>query len=154
MATVYSVQKTKWDQDSPTTKIKTNEQAGRVRMAYALYELASTASGDVVEMFNLPNGARVLSGELTNDALATSTTISVGHAGYNSSADAAVTLDVDEFLAATSTASIATTDVAATSALGKNSVVDADQTGIPITCVVGGATATGTIELTMMYVVD
>jgi len=154
MATVYSVQKTKWDQNSPTTNIKPNENHGRVRMAYALYELSGSVVGTVVEMFNLPNGARILSGELTNDALASSTTISVGHTAYTDSSGTAVVLDVDEFLAATDTSGIATTDVAATSALGKNTVVNADQTGIPITCVVAGATATGTIELVMYYVVD
>jgi len=154
MATVYSVQKTKWDQDSPKTKIATSEYAGRVRMAYANYELASAGVGTVVEMFNLPNKARILSGELTNDALASSTTISVGHAAYADNSGTAVALDVDEWLAAVSTASIATTSVAVTSALGKNGVVDADDTGIPVTCVVAGATATGTIELVMYYVVD
>ena len=33
MATTYSAQKTMWDQNSPKEMIKTNEQAGRVRIA-------------------------------------------------------------------------------------------------------------------------
>ena len=44
--------------------------------------------------------------------------------------------------------------VAATSALGKNTVVDANKDGMPVTVVLAGAAATGTIELTMLYVVD
>ena len=153
MATTYSVQKTKWNQDTPTTRIKPNEQAGRVRVAYALAEAASLAVGPI-EMFNLPNGARILSGELMHDALGSSTTASVGHAAYKNADGTVVALDVDEYKAAAASTGIATVDIAATSALGRNSVVDADSDGIPITVVIAGAAATGTIELTMLYVVD
>tara|TARA_R110002153_G_scaffold11237_1_gene43355 strand:- start:3833 stop:4294 length:462 start_codon:yes stop_codon:yes gene_type:complete len=153
MATTYSVQKTKWDQDTPTTRIKPNEMAGRVRVAYALAEAASLAVGPI-EMFNLPNGARILSGELMHDALGSSTTASVGHAAYKNADGTVVALDVDEYKAAAASTGIVTVDIAATSALGRNSVVDADADGIPITVVTAGAAATGTIELTMLYVVD
>ncbi len=153
MGTSYSVQKTKWDQDTPKTMVKTNEYAGRVRIAYALFEAASTAVGDI-QMFNLPNGARILSGEVVHDALGGSTTVSVGHAAYKNAAGTVVALDVDEYKAAAASTSIATVGCALTSALGKNSVVDADEDGIPITVVTAGAAATGTIELTMLYVVD
>lgn len=153
MATTYSVQKTKWDQNSPATKIKPSEQAGRVRIAYALAEASSLAVGPI-EMFNLPNGARILSGEVVHDALGGSTTVSVGHAAYVNSAGTVVALDVDEYKAAAASTGVATVAIAATSALGRNSVVDANDVGIPITVVIAGAAATGTIELTMMYVVD
>jgi hypothetical protein len=153
MATTYSIQKTKWSETLPTTRINPTEMAGRVRIAYAKYEAAAVAVG-TIEMFNLPNGARILSGEVVHDALGGSTTVSVGHAGYNSADGTAVALDVDEFKAAASSTSIATVGIAATSALGRNSVVDADSAGLPVTVVTAGAAATGTIELTMMYVVD
>ena len=153
MGTSYSVQKTKWDQDVPSTKIKTNENAGRVRIAYGLFEAASTAVGDI-QMFNLPNGARILSGTLVHDALGGSTTASVGHAAYTNAAGTVVALDVDEYKAAAASTGIVTVDIAATSALGRNSVVDADEDGLPVTVVTAGAAATGTIELTMLYVVD
>ncbi|KKL09036.1 hypothetical protein LCGC14_2569900, partial [marine sediment metagenome] len=52
MGTVYSVQKTKWDQSSPKVKISSNEQSGRIRVAYATYEAAALAAGEVIEMFN------------------------------------------------------------------------------------------------------
>ena len=97
MATFYSVQKTKWDQNTPTEKIKTSENAGRIRVSYALYEASSTAAAST---------------------------------------------------------SITTVDIAATSALGRNTVVDADGDGIPITVVLAGGTGSGTIELTMHWVVD
>ncbi len=154
MATVYSIQKTKWDQTTPNTFVKPNEFYGRKRMAYGEYEAAAIAAGTVIEMFNLPNGARILSGELTYDALDTSSTLSVGHAGYNDSTGTAVALDVDEWKAAAASTTAQSVDVAATIALGKNGVVNADETGIPVTVVTGGATLSGTIMLVMEYVVD
>ena len=141
MATVYSAQKTKWDQNIPKDMIKPNELGGRLRVAYALYEASSLSAGDVIEMFNLPNGARILKGELVHDAMGSSTTLSVA-------------LDVDEYKAAAASTSITTVDIAATSALGRNSVVDANEDGIPVTVVLAGAAATGTVELVMYYVTD
>ena len=152
MGTVYSVQKTKWDQNSPSERIKPNELNGRVRTAYALYE-ASAEQSDI-HMFNLPNGARIISGELVHDALGSSTTASVCHAGYNNAAGTEGALDVDEYKAAAASTSITTVACAATTALGKFSVVDADKDGIPITVSIAGATGTGTVELTMFWVLD
>ena len=154
MATVYSVQKTSWDQTTPSKKIKPNESGGRVRVEYALYEAASLASGDVIEMFNLPDGARVLEGTLTHDAMASSTTLSVGHGAYTNAAGTAVVLDADEFFAAAASTAITTVAVAVTSALGRNSVIDANYAGYPVTVTMGGAAGTGTVELQILYVVD
>ena len=154
MATVYSVQKTKWDQTTPTSLIKPNEMAGRVRIAYATYEASSLASGDVVEMFNLPNGARIIQGWLAHDALASSTTLSVGHAAYKNADATVVALDVDEYKAAAASTSAQIVDIAATLALGAFSVIDADQDGLTVTAVMGGAAGTGTISVAMTYVVD
>ena len=152
MGTVYSVQKTKWDQTTPSDMIKPNELAGRVRVAYGLYE-ASAEQSDI-HMFNLPNGARIISGELVHDALGSSTTASVGHAAYTNSSGTAVAADVDEYKAAAASTSITTVACAATTALGKFSVIDADKNGIPITVSIAGANGTGTVELVMLYVVD
>tara|TARA_R100000234_G_C4964103_1_gene163115 strand:+ start:40 stop:498 length:459 start_codon:yes stop_codon:yes gene_type:complete len=152
MGTVYSAQKTKWDQNAPQDMIKPNEMAGRVRIAYGSYE-ASAEQSDI-HMFNLPNGARIISGELVHDALGSSTTASVGHAAYTNAAGTAVAADVDEYKAAAASTSITTVACAATTALGKFSVVDADKNGMPITVSIAGANGTGTVELVMLYVVD
>ena len=154
MATVYSVQKTNWDQTTPTAFIKPNEQAGRVRIAYATYEASSLASGDVIEMFNLPDGARIINGWLAHDALGSSTTLSVGHAAYNNADGTVVALDVDEFKAAAASTSAQIVDIAATLALGAFTEIDADKDGYPVTAVMGGAAGTGTISVAMTYVVD
>ena len=154
MATVYSVQKPKWNQNVPSEKIKPNETGGRVRIGYALYEASSLASGDVIEMFNLPSGARILEGTLTHDAMGSSTTLAVGHGAYKNADGTDVALDADEFFAAAASTSITTVAVAATSALGRNTVIDADGDGYPVTVTMGGAAGTGTVELQMLYVVD
>ena len=139
MATVYSIQKTKWDQNVPSQKIDTTELAGRVRVAHAEYEASSLASGDVIQMFNLPNGARIISGRLAHDALGSSTTLSVGYAAHKAAA------------ASTSATAV---NAANTIPLGENSHVDANKDGLPVSVTMGGAAGTGTIQLTMMYVLD
>ena len=154
MATVYSVQKTKWDQNVPSQKIDTTELAGRVRVAFAEYEAASLAINDVVEMFNLPNGARIVSGRLAHDALNSSTELSVGYAAHTNSAGSTVALDADAYKAAGSSASATAANVANTIALGENSIVDANKDGLPVSITLTGAVASGTIQLTMFYVVD
>ena len=154
MATVYSVQKTKWNQNVPSEKIETTELAGRVRVAFAEYEAASLAVNDVIQMFNLPNGARIVSGRLAHDALNSSTQLSVGYAAHTSSAGSTVALDADAYKAAASSASASAANVANTIALGENSVVDANKDGLPVSVTLTGADASGTIQLTMFYVVD
>ena len=154
MATVYSIQKTKWDQNVPSEKIDTTELAGRVRVAHAEYEASSLASGDVIQMFNLPNGSRIVSGRLAHDALGGSTTLSVGYAAHTNAAGTAVSLSAAAYKAAGSSASATAANVANTIALGENSIVDANKDGLPVSVTLGGASADGTIQLTMMYVVD
>jgi len=150
MATVYSIQKTKWDQNVPSQKIDTTELAGRVRVAHAEYEAASLASGDVIQMFNLPNGARIISGRLAHDALGSSTTLSVGYAAHTNAAGTAVSLSAAAYKAAAASTSATAVNAANTIALGENSVVDANKDGLPVSVTMGGAAGTGT----MMYVVD
>ena len=136
----------------PSEKVDTNELAGRVRVAFAEYEAATEQS--TITMFTIPNGARILSGSVSYDALNSSTTISVGHGAYTNSAGTAVALDVDEYKAAAASTSAETVVAADTMALGRNSVVDADKDGIPVTVTLAGANGTGTIQLQLLYVKD
>lgn len=148
----YSVQKTKWSQNNPTERVKTNEQAGRLRVAYATYE--ASAEQSTIEMFNLPNGARIVAGYLGHDALGSSTTLSVGFAAYTSSAGASVSADVDAYKAAAASTSDAVTAFPSTMAKLAMSEVDANQDGLPVTVTLAGANGTGTISCEMFYVVD
>lgn len=154
MATVYSVQKTKWNQNVPAEAINTNELGGRIRVAHAVYEAVALASGDVIEMFNIPNGARLLEGSLAHDALGSSTTLSVGHEEYTDSSGSTVSLAGAAYKAAAASTSAQKVDVLATLALGSGTVVDADKDGLPVTVTMGGAAGNGTIELTFKYVLD
>nr|BAR28383.1 TonB-dependent receptor domain protein [uncultured Mediterranean phage uvMED] len=137
---------------TPSEKVKTNELAGRVRVAFAEYE--ATTEQSTIHMFSLPNGARILGGRLAHDALNSSTTLSVGHNAYINSAGTTVAADVDEFKASGSSASATSAAIATTIALGENSVVDADKDGLPVSVTLAGANGAGTIQLHMTYVID
>lgn len=153
MATVFSAQRTN-SRAIPAVKNKANELGGRVRVAHGTFEASSLASGDVIEMFILPNGARLLEGSLAHDAMGSSTTLSVGHAAYVNSAGTAVSAAAAAYKAAAASTSAQKVDILATLALGSGSELDANEDGVTITATMGGAAGTGTIEVTMKYVVD
>jgi hypothetical protein len=139
-------------QSTPSVKLNTNELAGRVRVAFAEYE--ADAEQSTITMFTIPNGARIVRSRLAHDAMGGSTTISVGHAAYVNADGDTVALDVDEYLAATASTGAVGHDVANTIALGENSVVDANEDGLPVTVTIAGANGTGTVQLSMFYVLD
>jgi len=158
MATVYSNVRTDLTQDDPTEFVQANQIGGSLRVAHAQYEASSLASGDVIEMFSLPNGARIVSGKLCHDALGASTTLSVGYAAYTNSAGTAVSAAAAGYKAAAASTSAQCVDITATLALGSGSEVDLDgdlaDNEFVVTATMGGAAGTGTIEVTMFYVVD
>ena len=137
--------------DTPSVKISTTELHGRVRVAYA--DFTADAAQETINMFKLPDGARIIGGRLNHAALGSSTTVSVGHAAYTQADGTVVALDVDEYKAAASSASATGSAVASTTALGENSLVDAPE-GLVITATTAGANATGLITVQMTYVLD
>ena len=139
-------------QCTPSVKLNTNELAGRVRVAFAEYE--ASAEQSTITMFTIPNGARLLSATVSHDALAASTTLSVGNAAYTDADGTAVALDVDAYKAAAASTAATSSDALVTMALGKNAVVDANEDGLPVTVTLAGANGTGTIQLQMFYVLD
>ena len=154
MATVYSTQRTTLTQDDPSGFVQANELAGNVRVAYGTYEASALASGDVIEMFALPNGARILQGQLAHDALGSSTTLSVGYAAHTDSSGSAVSASAAAYKAAAASTSAQIVDIVATLALLNGEEVDANEDGKVVTVTMGGAAGTGTIAVTMLYVVD
>ena len=136
----------------PSEKVDTNELTGRVRVAFAEYE--ADAEQSTITMFTIPNGARLLSATIQHDALAASTTLSVGNAAYTDADGTAVALDVDAYKAAAASTTATSSDALVTMALGKNAVVDANEDGLPVTVTLAGANGTGTIQLQMFYVLD
>lgn len=133
------------------SKISTTELHGRVRVAYA--DFTSAAAQETINMFKLPDGARIIGGRLNHAALGSSTTVSVGHAAYTQADGTVVALDVDEYKAAASSASATGSAVASTTALGENSLVDAPN-GLIVTATTSGGNATGKLEVQMTYVLD
>ena len=128
--------------------------SGRVRVAHGVYEASSLASGDVIEMFTLPDGARLLEGSLAHDAMGGSTTLSVGYAAHNNAAGTAVSASAAAYKAAAASTSAQKVDILATLALGSGTEIDADADGVIVTTTMGGAAGTGTIEVTIKYVLD
>jgi hypothetical protein len=137
---------------TPSEKVKTNELAGRVRIAFAEYE--ASAEQSTIHMFSIPNGARLLSGTVAYDALGSSTTISVGYAAHNKADGTTEAADVDQYKAAAASTSAQSVAVLDTIALDKNAVTDADKDGVPVTVTLAGANGTGTIQLQMLYAID
>ena len=153
MATVYSAQRTN-SRATPVVMNKANEMSGRIRVAHGTYEASSLASGDVIEMFIMPDGARLLEGSLAHDAMGSSTTLSVGYAAHTNAAGTAVSAAAAAYKAAAASTSAQKVDVIATLALGSGTELDANEDGVPVTVTMGGAAGTGTIELTVKYVLD
>lgn len=154
--TVYSNVRTDLTQDDPTEFVKANQLGGNLRVAHATFE-ASSQAADTIEMFSLPNGARIVSGRLCHDALGSGTTLAVGHAAYTDSSGSSVAADTDEYKAAAASTSAQCVDVAATLALGANSEIAIDGSDADnefVVTVTSTGTTTGTIELTMFYVVN
>ena len=152
MATVYSAQRTN-SRATPAVMNQANELSGRVRIAYGTYEASSLAGASVIEMFILPDGARLVQGNLAYDALGGGTTLSVGYAAHTNAAGTAVSAAAAAYKAAAASTSAQKVDVLATIALGSGTETDANESGVAITVTNAGA-ATGSIELTIMYVVD
>ena len=153
MATVYSTQRTN-SRATPAVMNKANEMSGRIRVAHGTYEASSLASGDVIEMFIMPDGARLLEGSLAHDAMGSSTTLSVGYAAHTNAAGTAVSAAAAAYKAAAASTSAQKVDVIATLALGSGTELDANEDGVPVTVTMGGGAGTGTVELTVKYVLD
>ena len=137
--------------DTPSVKLDTNELHGRVRVAYA--DFTASAAQETINMFKLPNGARIIGGRVNHAALGSGTTLSIGHAAYVNAAGTTVAADVDEYKAAAASTSVSAFNIAATTALGENSVVDAPN-GLVVTATTAGGDATGLIEVQMTYVLE
>lgn len=153
MATVYSTQRTN-SRATPAVMNKANEMSGRIRVAHGTYEASSLASGDVIEMFIMPDGARLLEGSLAHDAMGSSSTLSVGYAAHTNAAGTAVSAAAAAYKAAAASTSAQKVDIIATLALGSGTELDANEDGVPVTVTMGGAAGTGTVELTIKYVLD
>lgn len=137
--------------NTPSEKLDTNELHGRVRVAFA--DFTAAGAEETISMFKLPDGARIIGGRVNHVALGGSTTLSIGHAAYVKADETAVAADVDEYKAAASSNSVTSFNIANTTILGENSVVDSPD-GLIVTATTAGGNATGKLEVQMTYVLD
>jgi hypothetical protein len=86
--------------------------------------------------------------------MGSSTTLSVGYAAHTNAAGTAVSAAAAAYKAAAASTSAQKVDVIATLALGSGTELDANEDGVPVTVTMGGAAGTGTVELTVKYVLD
>ena len=78
MATVYGVNFTLFDQNTPKEMADVAEHGGRMRVQYDTYEASSLASGSTISMARMPKGSRVWQVILITDDLSGSGTLQVG----------------------------------------------------------------------------
>ena len=133
-------------QDTPSVKLDTNELHGRVRVAFA--DFTAAGAEETINMFRLPNGARIIGGRANHAALGSGTTLSVGHAAYDNAAG------TTEYKAAAASTGLTSFNIATTTALGENSVVDAPDGLVVTATTAGGSNATGFMSVQMTYVLD
>ena len=138
--------------NTPSEKLDTNELHGRVRVAFA--DFTAEGAEETINMFKLPNGARIIGGRANHAALGSGTTLSVGHAAYVNAAGTTVVADVDEYKAAAASTGAVGFNIAATTALGENSIVDAPDGLVVTVTTAGGSDATGFLSVQMTYVLD
>jgi len=153
MGTVYSTQRTN-SRATPPVMNKANELGGRVRIAHGVYEAASLSADEVIELFILPDGARLLEGSLAHDAMGSGTTLSVGYAAHVNAAGTAVSAAAAAYKAAAASTSAQKVDILATLALGSGTETDTNADGVAITATLAGGAGTGTVEVTIKYSVD
>lgn len=147
MATVYGTNRTK--ANTPTSAASNimgaGVQDGKLRVIMDSYECASTASGTIIEMGQyLPKGARVIETKLMTDALGSGVTLIVGDYEDDNRYITATTCNTDNLVT-----SLNAID-------GRQYEVDettegATSTDRQIIITTGGATATGTIKLEVIY---
>ena len=153
MATVNSTQITNATA-VPVVMNPASADSGRVRVKVGEYEASSLASGDVIDLFKLPNKARILAGTLAHDALGSSTTLSVGYKAHKDADGTDVSASAAAYKAAAASTSAQIVDICATLALGNNSVINADGDGMTVTATMGGAAGSGAIVGRIFYAID
>lgn len=139
MATFNATNYTKALTPSSDNILAGGSYGGRVRVAIDDYTFAGTASGSVIRVASLPDGARVLGVTVITAALGTGVTLAVGYGASGA-----------EYLAAASAAAVAKLE---SNLLGDYVVGTAALDGIVIVTT-GGASATGKITTQVYYTTD
>lgn len=118
MATLYSDGYNKAWVNDPSEKVNPGELTGRVKVAYANHTFVANvnAIADVIKLFRLPKGARVLQATVVSPSLGTTGILSLGNAA---SADAVEAADPDSLIV------VAQLDAGGQAVLGKTTSASA-----------------------------
>ena len=127
---------------TPSTKVKSAQVHGRMRVAFDTYEASSLASGSDITVARLPKGATVYEVVIFHDALGASSTLKVGDSS-----------DDDRYITATaSTSATGKILMSEDGVIGGFGYENTAETDVLITT--GGATISGTIKSAVYYTVD
>lgn len=117
---------------------------GNLRAKHFTFAFAAAQIADIALLGQLPAGSKVVDINMRNAALGASTTVALGYRAANPAS--ALAAAPTAYLAATSTAAAATT---------RGSFAPNKQTeDLYVIATVGGAAATGLIDVTVLYIFD
>ena len=125
----------------PVVKIDSGEWSGKLRVQYDSYEASSLASGSDISVARLPKGAKVWDVIVHHDALGTSVTLSVGDSA-----------SATRYIGATAAATAGKLLMSEDGRIGGFGFQQTAETDVLITT--GGAAATGTIKIAVIYAVE
>ena len=125
----------------PIVKIDSGEWSGKMRVQYDTYEASSLASGSDISVARLPKGAKVYDVAIHNDALGSGVTLAVGDSA-----------DADRYITATAAANAGVISMHNDGAIDGFGFEQTAETDILITT--GGAAASGTIKMKVVYAVE
>ena len=126
---------------TPVVNTASKEAYGKLRVTYDTYEASSLASGSDISVARLPKGATVYDVVIHHDALGSGVTLAVGDSA-----------DADRYITATAAATAGKVVMSEDGAIDGFAYEQTAETDVLITT--GGAAATGTIKVAVIYSVE
>jgi hypothetical protein len=126
---------------TPVVNTASKEAYGKLRVTYDTYEASSLASGSDISVARLPQGATVYDIVIHHDALGSGVTLAVGDSS-----------DADRYITATAAATAGKVVMSEDGAIDGFAYEQTAETDVLITT--GGAAATGTIKVAVIYSVE
>jgi len=153
MSTLYGVNATKMDVTVPSVKVNVNEQHGRLRVSYDLYEAAgAVAINDVIKVGKIPAGAKVYDAILKTDDLGS---VGVFDLGWGASAAGGEVADPDGFLSGVDVKTAAQVSSLAIDGIATAGGYKTFSEAVDVEILATTATdAGGTIEVIIYYALD
>ena len=126
---------------TPQVNADSSEWTGKLRVQFDSFEASSLASGSDISVARLPKGAKVWDVVIMHDALGSGVTLAVGDSA-----------DADRYVTATAAANAGVISMHNDGAIDGFGFEQTAETDILITT--GGAAASGTIKMKVVYAVE